>query len=65
MIFNTNPSQSYAVPKLYTRVYKPAAQALVYNLVPACLICCGLGREKNVSFLKDSESVNDVMIYDN
>ena len=65
MIFNTNPSQSYAVAKLYTRVYKPATQALLYNLAPACLICCGLGREGNVFFLRDSGSVNDVMIYDN
>lgn len=64
MIINTNPPQSYAGSKVYTRVYKPAAQALVYTLEPACLFCCGLGRKRNVFFLRDPECVNDVMIYD-
>ena len=65
MIFNTHPSQSYAGSKMYARVYKPAAQALAYILEPACLFCCGRGRKTNVLFLRDVESVNEVMSYDN
>mgnify|MGYP006882841064 CR=1 FL=1 len=65
MIFNTQTSQSYAGSKPYTRVYKPAAQALVYGLEPAFKFCCVRGRKRNVFFLRDYKSVNDLMSYDN